>query len=211
MAKNESTTAKKKFKVPHLFAIVMIRLAAASIMTYIIPAGVFDTDPETGRVIGENYHYVEPTPFNLWQALLKIQPSMVTASQIGMSLLHIGGIIGIFLAANAVDDLIKFSVSKPRDKKVRKSGSGSPRSFSSRPCWALLPPTTPLRPLRWWVLSLENGLSWTHHCRHGILRGLLHRVCHRPQQDRQNGPAHCRRAPVHDLVCHRLRSSGSWA
>ena len=39
MAKIESTTTKKKFKVPHLFAIVMILLVAASIMTYIIPAG----------------------------------------------------------------------------------------------------------------------------------------------------------------------------
>ena len=119
MAKTANKPAKKKFKVPHLFAIVMILLVAASIMTYIIPAGVFDTDPETGRVIGESFHYVERTPVNLWQALLKIQPGMVATAQIGMNLLYIGGIIGIFLATNAVDDLIKFSVSKLQDKGVK--------------------------------------------------------------------------------------------
>lgn len=112
------TKEKKHFKVPHLFAIVMILLVAASILTYIVPAGVFDVDPETGRVIGGTFHFVERTPVNLWQTLLTMQPGMVATAQIGMNLLYIGGMIGIFLKTGAIDDLIKYAVSRLQDKGV---------------------------------------------------------------------------------------------
>lgn len=112
------TKEKKHFKVPHLFAIVMILLVAASILTYIVPAGVFDVDPETGRVIGGTFHFVERTPVNLWQTLLIMQPGMVATAQIGMNLLYIGGMIGIFLKTGAIDDLIKYAVSRLQDKGV---------------------------------------------------------------------------------------------
>lgn len=109
---------KKEFRVPHLFAIVMILLVAASVLTYIIPAGAFDIDPETGRVIGSSFHFVERTPVNLWNALLTMQPGMVATAQIGMNLLYIGGMIGIFLKTGAIDDLIKIAVAKLQDKGV---------------------------------------------------------------------------------------------
>lgn len=112
------TKEKKHFKVPHLFAIVMILLVAASVLTYIVPAGVFDVDPETGRVIGGTFHFVERTPVNLWQTLLTMQPGMVATAQIGMNLLYIGGMIGIFLKTGAIDDLIKYAVSRLQDKGV---------------------------------------------------------------------------------------------
>ena len=49
----EKPAAKKSFKMPHLFWIMLGLLVVASILTYIVPAGQFATDAE-GNVLGDS-------------------------------------------------------------------------------------------------------------------------------------------------------------
>lgn len=88
----------------------MFLLVAASVLTYIVPAGGFDTDPRTGQIIGDSFHFVENTPVNIFQALNQMQPGMVASASICMNILFVGGMMGVFLATNAIDDLIKYSI-----------------------------------------------------------------------------------------------------
>ena len=115
-AQKATKKEQKTLKTPHLFAIVMFLIFAASILTYIVPAGAFDVDPNTNRIMGDTFHYVENTPVNLWRALKLIQPGMVGSAAICMNILFIGGMMGVFLATNAVDDVIKFSIYKLQDR-----------------------------------------------------------------------------------------------
>ena len=46
-ATKEPKKVKKGFKMPHLFWIMICLLFVSSLLTYVIPAGQFMTDPET--------------------------------------------------------------------------------------------------------------------------------------------------------------------
>ena len=65
---------KKGFKMPHLFWIMMGLLLITSLLTYIIPAGQFATDPETGKILGDQIvHYLGyQTPVSPIQMMLSM-------------------------------------------------------------------------------------------------------------------------------------------
>ena len=46
----ENSKKKKKFKFPHTYTLIFCILVIVAVMTYIVPAGNYDTiiDPETG-------------------------------------------------------------------------------------------------------------------------------------------------------------------
>ena len=48
-ATKEPKKVKKGFKMPHLFWIMICLLFVSSLLTYVIPAGQFMTDPEPVR------------------------------------------------------------------------------------------------------------------------------------------------------------------
>ena len=67
-------SAKKSFKMPHLMVIVFCLIFFMSAMTYVIPAGQFATDPQTGQLIGSEFHFLgHQTPVSPWQAMLYIK------------------------------------------------------------------------------------------------------------------------------------------
>ena len=49
-----SKPKKKGLKMPHLLVLILSLLVLMSLMTYIIPAGQFGTDPETGAILSED-------------------------------------------------------------------------------------------------------------------------------------------------------------
>ena len=48
-----SKPKKKGLKMPHLLVLILSLLVLMSLMTYIIPAGQFGTDPETGAILSD--------------------------------------------------------------------------------------------------------------------------------------------------------------
>ena len=57
-ATKEPKKVKKGFKMPHLFWIMICLLFVSSLLTYVIPAGQFMTDPETGKILGDQFQYL---------------------------------------------------------------------------------------------------------------------------------------------------------
>ena len=57
-ATKEPKKVKKGFKMPHLFWIMICLLLVSSLLTYVIPAGQFMTDPETGKILGDQFQYL---------------------------------------------------------------------------------------------------------------------------------------------------------
>ena len=65
-----SKPKKKGLKMPHLLVLILSLLVLMSLMTYIIPAGQFGTDPETGAILSDQFHLLGyQTPVNPWRAL----------------------------------------------------------------------------------------------------------------------------------------------
>ena len=79
-ATKEPKKVKKGFKMPHLFWIMICLLFVSSLLTYVIPAGQFMTDPETGKILGDQFQYlgaqtpVSRTPISIWVVACLVGP-----------------------------------------------------------------------------------------------------------------------------------------
>ena len=86
---------KKKFTMPHAYIIMLIVIAMCTILTHVIPAGVYDFVEVNGKKVVDpsTFHYIEATPVSFWDMMLAIPQGMVkNASLIFCTFLVTGGI-----------------------------------------------------------------------------------------------------------------------
>lgn len=90
----------KKFKVPNSLVIIIAVMVLASILTYIIPAGVFERITQNGRtiVVNGSFKQIAQTPVNPISVLKYVWPGLEGARFIIWSLLLAGGGLGIILS-----------------------------------------------------------------------------------------------------------------
>ena len=90
-----------------------------SLMTYIIPAGEFATDPETGEILGDQFSFLpEQTPVSPWDALLSILPGFQNSSLVIALVLIAGGAIGVVMETGALAELVDWAVFRLKDRDV---------------------------------------------------------------------------------------------
>lgn len=110
---------KKKFKMPHLMAMIVGLILIMSLLTYIIPAGQFAADPVTGKIDGNAFSFLGyQTPVNPWQALLYIAQGIANSGSIIATLLATGGLTGIILATKRMDNVIDWAIYKLSGKGI---------------------------------------------------------------------------------------------
>lgn len=84
---------KKKIKVPHAFVILTFCIAVMSILTYVIPAGVYDMVPgAAGNTVvdPDSFHVVESTPVTFMQFLTAIPRGFVEAGWVVAMTIFVG-------------------------------------------------------------------------------------------------------------------------
>lgn len=107
---------KKQFKMPHLLWIMIGLLLISSLATYIIPAGQFATDPTTGKILGDQFNYLDAqTPVSPIKMLMLIHPGLVSSGAIGYLVLMGGAMVAIVLGTGAIDELLDWSMYKLRN------------------------------------------------------------------------------------------------
>ncbi len=118
MSQPKAAAAKKKgFKMPHLLFLMLGLIIFMSLMTYIIPAGQFATNPETGALMGDQFSLLDAqTPVNPWQALLYILPGIQNAGMVVALVLIGGATIGVLLDTGAIDRATNYALYKLQDK-----------------------------------------------------------------------------------------------
>lgn len=92
---------KKKFSMPHSLIIIIAVMIVAAILTYLIPAGVYDriTNEAGNTVVDPNsFHYIEATPVNPITVLSTVFEGMSNASGIIFSLMLSSGGLAIVLS-----------------------------------------------------------------------------------------------------------------
>lgn len=109
--------AKKGFKMPHLFWIMMGLLLITSLLTYVIPAGQFATDPETGKILGDKFSYLGyQTPVSPVAMLMSILEGLTSSALIGYSVMVSGATVAIVMGTGAFDEFLDWAIYKLKDK-----------------------------------------------------------------------------------------------
>lgn len=112
-----TTKEKKAFKMPHLFWIMMGLLLITSLLTYVIPAGQFATDPETGKILGTRFNYLGyQTPVGPVAMFMTILEGLTSSSLIGYSVMVSGASVAIVMGTGAFDEFLDWAIYKLKDK-----------------------------------------------------------------------------------------------
>ncbi len=85
----------KAFKLPHTFALMFIITAIMALLTWVIPAGMYDLDPQTKRVIANSYHQVASNPQGLWDIFNAVTKGMVQSAVMVAMVFFIGGAVEV--------------------------------------------------------------------------------------------------------------------
>lgn len=109
---------KKTFAFPHVLVLIIGLIVICCGLTYVLPAGQYAVDAQTGLVIPNSYHQVENTPINLWQALLMVTDGVASQGVIFALLFIMGGMINVVIESGSINNLINYSVFKLQDKSI---------------------------------------------------------------------------------------------
>ncbi|MBR2559143.1 MAG: YfcC family protein [Firmicutes bacterium] len=113
---------KRGFKVPHVFTLLMLIILVCGILSYIIPAGVYDRveDPGTGRMVvdPDSYHRVEQTPVKPLTLFAALNGGMSKASGIIFFVFVVGSAIGILAKTGAMEAGIMALARALRGKEI---------------------------------------------------------------------------------------------
>ena len=92
--------------MPHTYIILIIFAFIMAVLTYIVPAGVYDRveDPATGRqVIDPNsFHYVENDPVTPFEFIKAYPEGMNKAANVTLFVFMTGGAFGIIMQTGAI-------------------------------------------------------------------------------------------------------------
>lgn len=117
MTKEASKGQNKGIKINMLVFILGI-LICAGLLTYIIPAGQFDVDPETKTLIPGSYHRVDQTPVNVWKTLLNIFTGMTNSAKVMSIVIFMGGALKVIISTGAVEEFLNWAIYKLQKKGI---------------------------------------------------------------------------------------------
>ena len=112
------TQDKKKGLSINMLVFIMAILLFASLMTYIVPAGQYDTDPETDTLIPGSYHHVEQTPVDPWSTLCNIFDGMTNSAKVMSIVIFMGGALKVIISTGAVEEFLNWAIYKLQKKGV---------------------------------------------------------------------------------------------
>lgn len=107
-----------KFKMPHAYVLIVGLIIIAAVLTYILPAGVYDKIEVDGRKVVDphSYHYVEQSPVGPWGVLTAIPQGLHKAASIMFTIIVISGSIEIINATGTLEASIGRVVRTFKDK-----------------------------------------------------------------------------------------------
>ncbi|MBQ8091367.1 MAG: hypothetical protein IJ233_11555, partial [Pyramidobacter sp.] len=109
-----SSPEKKPFHVPHQLVILFAIAVLATLATYVVPAGTYNTVTVNGRKVidATTFHYIAQTPVSPWQAFLALPCGFTKQVGIIAMIMMIAGAISIINETKCIDASIGRLVSK---------------------------------------------------------------------------------------------------
>ena len=106
---DNAETKKKKFGVPHIYTLLTIVIIICAILTYIVPAGNYDTyvnDDGRTLVDPETFHYVDKTPVTPFGVAKAVFDGMYAVADIIFLVFIMGSSIAVMVSTGAVQALL---------------------------------------------------------------------------------------------------------
>lgn len=107
---------KQTIHIPDTYLIILAIMLIVSILSYILPAGTYDTitDPVTGKSVvdANSFHFIERSPITFTGYLLSITKGLVSNSNVIFFAFLVCGFFQIITDTGAMDRLIDFLVTK---------------------------------------------------------------------------------------------------
>ena len=111
-----SQEKNKKFKMPHLFWIMIGLLCVACLLTYIIPAGEFAVDAN-GKIQGDQFSFLgHQSPVGLWHMFMLMLQGLTDSGMVIWVVLTSGAMTSVVMATGAIDELLNWAIYKLKDK-----------------------------------------------------------------------------------------------
>ena len=120
MTKQKESFADKVFRlsIPHALVLILMIILICCGLTYIVPAGLYEIDAQTGMVVPNSFHWVESSPISPWRALVEVTNGVASQGVIFALLFIMGGLIYVVIESGAVTNVINYSVYKLQDKSI---------------------------------------------------------------------------------------------
>ena len=103
-----SEKAKKGFKMPSSYTVLLIIIAIMAVLTWIIPAGQYKVD-DGGAIIAGSYEAVKQNPQGIWDVLMAPINAMLgkaptsAAIDVAFFILMVGGFLGVVNETGTLD------------------------------------------------------------------------------------------------------------
>lgn len=107
-----------KLAFPHVMILLIALALVSCLLTYIVPAGTYQFD-EKGYVIADSFQYVQNTPVNPWDAVLKLTSSIASMGTTFALLFVLGGMVSIMISSGSVENIVDFSIFRLQDKSLK--------------------------------------------------------------------------------------------
>lgn len=120
MTKQKESFSDKvfRFSIPHVLVLILLIILFCCGLTYILPAGLYEIDPQTGLVVPNSFHWVENSPISPWRALVEVTNGVASQGVIFALLFFMGGLIYVVIESGAINNVINYSVYKLQDKSI---------------------------------------------------------------------------------------------
>ncbi|MBE1556549.1 YfcC family protein [Sporosarcina limicola] len=105
---------KKKFTIPHTYAIIFFIVILAMVATYLVPAGEYERELVNDKqvVIANSYTHIENSPVTPFGLFTAIPLGMQKGAQIIFYIFLVGGAFGIIRATGAIESGVNRLVTK---------------------------------------------------------------------------------------------------
>lgn len=96
---------RKKLQFPHTCALLFFIIVFAAILTWIIPAGEYDTEQvgNLNKVIAGTYHQVERNPQNLWDVMMAVVGGFEKAAVMMTMVCFVGAGVYILQSSGTIE------------------------------------------------------------------------------------------------------------
>ena len=104
--KNSTRVQRKRFKVPHVYVILLTVVAICAILTYVVPSGQYEMmESANGRTVVDpnSFQYIENTPVGLMDFLKSVPDGMVETASIIFFIFMVGGAFSVVEATGAIE------------------------------------------------------------------------------------------------------------
>lgn len=105
----ETASKKKKFVLPHIYALLFGVIVLCTILTWILPAGEFDRVANSAGkkiVVAGTFHLVEGHPVGLFEMFKCIYEGLCNAAGVTMFVFVAYGFIGLIISTGAFNGLV---------------------------------------------------------------------------------------------------------